>query len=79
MAHPQQLQFIETAVRHLADDFSQKRILEIGSYNVNGSIRQFFQGSTYVGVDLTEGPDVDVVCEGDKVADPDETYDLTVS
>jgi len=79
VAHAQHLLFVQMAAKHLADDFSQKRILEIGSYNVNGSIRPFFQGSTYVGVDIIAGPDVDVVCSGEKVSDPDNTYDLTVS
>ncbi len=79
MAHAQHLLFVQAAAKHLADDFSRKLILEIGSYNVNGTIRPFFQGSTYVGVDIIAGPDVDVVCPGEKVADPDETYDLAVS
>jgi hypothetical protein len=38
------------------------RTLELGSYNVNGSLRQFFTG-TYVGVDQTPGPGVDVVAK----------------
>jgi SAM-dependent methyltransferase len=79
MAHAQHLQFVEITAGHLADDFSRKCILEIGSYNVNGSIRPYFAGSTYTGVDLIPGPDVDVVCEGEKLADPDESYDLAVS
>lgn len=79
MAHAQHLQFVQLAAQHLADDFTQKRILEIGSYNVNGSIRPFFQGGTYIGVDIIPGPDVDVVSPGEKLTDPDETYDLTVS
>lgn len=33
------------------------RVLEIGSYDVNGSVREIFGGcSEYVGVDLREGP-----------------------
>ena len=79
MAHAQHLQFVQMAAKHLADDFSKIRILEIGSYNVNGSIRPFFPRSTYLGVDIIAGPDVDVVCPGEEVADLDETYDLTVS
>lgn len=79
MAHAQHLQFVQMAAKHLADDFSQLSILEIGSYNVNGSIRPFFPGSAYVGVDIIAGPDVDVVCPGEDIEDPDDTYDLTVS
>jgi hypothetical protein len=81
MAHPQQLCFVETASKHLAPDgYAEKRLLEIGSYDVNGTIRPFFSGaSKYVGVDLIAGPSVDSVIEGHKLADPDEAYDLTIA
>jgi hypothetical protein len=42
-----------------------ERALEIGSYDVNGSIRPLFSGaSTYVGIDVRPGPGVDVVASG---------------
>lgn len=40
-------------------------VLEVGSFNVNGSVRSFFKVEGYVGCDITEGPGVDVV-----LADP---------
>lgn len=79
MAHPNQLQFIEKVSQHLANDYTDKHILEVGSYDVNGSVRSYFKKSSYVGVDLTEGAGVDIVCEGNKLDHPDETYDLTLS
>ncbi len=37
-------------------------VLEVGSYNVNGSVRPLFAGCrSYVGLDLLPGPGVDVV------------------
>lgn len=79
MAHQEQLNFIRTTSESLTKDYSNHKILEIGSFDVNGSIRQFFENSTYVGVDLTEGPGVDIVCEGNKLNHPDNTYDVTLS
>lgn len=80
MAHPSQLQFVKQVAEYLEPrGYAKRRILEIGSYDINGSIRRFFPGSKYVGVDLGEGPGVDVVCEGSSVQDPDGTYDLTIS
>lgn len=39
-------------------------ILEIGSYNVNGTIRKHFRSATsYVGLDARPGPGVDVVAD----------------
>lgn len=38
------------------------RVLEYGSYNVNGSVRDLYaHAGWYVGIDLRPGPDVDVV------------------
>jgi SAM-dependent methyltransferase len=79
MAHAQQLQFIKSVTKSLTDDYSQKKIIEIGSYDVNGSVRDFFKNSSYIGVDLIAGVGVDVVCEGDKVDHPDNIYDVAIS
>jgi SAM-dependent methyltransferase len=79
MAHPEQLQFVRAVSEHLSTDYAGKRVLEIGSYDVNGSIRPLFRGSSYVGVDLTEGPGVDLVCAGDAIDHPDDSYELTIS
>lgn len=37
-------------------------VLEVGSYNVNGTVRDLFP-VPYIGVDMREGPGVDVVCD----------------
>ena len=79
MAHFQQLQFVQILARHLAPDWTGLRVLEIGSADVNGSIRPFFAGSLYTGVDLAPGPGVDLVGSGDTLALPDEHVDLAIS
>ena len=49
--------------------FSGVSVLEIGSYDINGSIRKFFkEPREYVGVDLVPGPGVDVVAHGEALA-----------
>ena len=53
MAHAHQLAFTQVVSRHLAENYNGINILEIGSFDVNGSIRTFFDGSIYTGVDLT--------------------------
>ncbi|PVG82766.1 hypothetical protein DDE18_10415 [Nocardioides gansuensis] len=56
------------------------RLLEVGSYDVNGSMREVFaKVQEFVGVDLTAGPGVDVVAYGHEVADADGSFDATVS
>jgi SAM-dependent methyltransferase len=79
MAHPQQLSFIELFSKSIETGFDQVRILEIGSYVVEGGIRDFFPSSKYLGADLTAGPGVDLVVSGHLIDHPGESYDITIS
>lgn len=58
--------------------FFNKNILEVGSWNVNGSVRQFFTNCEYTGIDLHEGKDVDIVCRASETnfVDP---FDVVIS
>ena len=57
------------------------RILDVGSLNVNGSLRSVAPGNAdYVGVDLCTGRDVDIVLEDSrKLPFLDESFDCVVS
>lgn len=57
---------------------SPPTVLEVGSYDVNGSCRPLFSGAIYVGVDRIPGPGVDVVTD---IADlhATEQFDVAVS
>jgi SAM-dependent methyltransferase len=80
MSHSQQRKFLALADElFITRNKEGLRILEIGSYDVNGSIRKVFAGSSYTGVDLCEGPGVDVVESGHKLSYPDRTFDVTIS
>lgn len=41
--------------------FTGRRVLEVGSFNVNGSVRDYFSACDYTGIDWRPGPGVDVV------------------
>ncbi len=79
MSHLQQLIYFASIARRFPRYFEGVRVLEIGSLNINGSIRQFFRGCEYLGVDLGPGPDVDLVCAGQDLALPDASFDVTCS
>lgn len=79
MSHRSQLDYIEKLSKDFPDYFNNIKMLEIGSLNINGTIRQFFKDCEYVGVDLDSGKDVDLICEGQLVDHPDNTYDTTGS
>lgn len=54
------------------------RTLEVGSYDVNGSVRPLFTGE-YVGIDHQHGPGVDEVMNGAAMSFPDASFDCVVS
>ena len=58
--HLQAFQYIARNTHGLPDG----PVLEIGSYNVNGSIRGLFEGRPYHGIDARPGPGVDEVADG---------------
>ncbi len=66
------------------DEVKGKRVIEVGSYNVNGSPRahiETLRPSEYIGVDIEEGNGVDVVCRAEDVRKlyGDESFDIVVS
>ena len=50
---------MQEQVRLFAEAYEAGRTLEIGSYDVNGGVRQYFDD--YIGIDMREGPGVDEV------------------
>jgi SAM-dependent methyltransferase len=79
MSHPQQRRFLATVAEFLPEFFVGRRVLEIGSLDVNGSARAFFADCDYTGLDLAPGPGVDVVRGGHEFDAPDGTFDVVVS
>jgi len=79
MASAVQHEFIEILARHLPGYFRGAKVLEVGSLDVNGSIRPFFDHCEYIGIDVAEGDGVDVVCQGQDYDGPDDSFDHVVS
>jgi SAM-dependent methyltransferase len=52
------------------------KILDVGSLDVNGSVRNLF--SDYTGVDMREGKNVDIVAKANKLPFDDATFDNVV-
>lgn len=69
---------------HLADRIGDEdtKILEVGSLNVNGSVRNMLikKGWKYTGVDIVRGNNVDVLLKDPyKFPFPDNYFDVTIS
>lgn len=76
MSHPQQQRFV---ARVAALHTSSGPLLEVGSLDVNGTVRGFFpRADPYVGIDLGPGRCVDVVASGHDFG-PDEAFDTVVT
>lgn len=79
MSHYEQQQYIASVKEKFPEYFNDKRVLEVGSLDINGTLRDFFTNCDYTGVDLDEGPGVDVVCEGQNLDYPDNSFDVAIS
>lgn len=79
MAHREQRQFFER-VKHMHPwSFQDGRVLDCGSLNVNGSLRDLFTGGTYLGIDIVPGKNVDYISSVHKFSSADGPFDTIVS
>ena len=79
MSHPEQLEFVRSVRSAFPDFFARRRVLEVGSGEIGPSVRQYFDGCDYIGVDVAEGPGVDHVCPGQDLAEPSQSFDVVLS
>lgn len=79
MAHNAQAVFFKTVKKTYPEFFEWKNVLEVGSLDINGSVRPLFTNCNYLGVDLDKGPGVDLAIQGQELRFPDESFDVTIS
>lgn len=80
MAGPEQRQFIEKVKQLFPVYFDDVSVFEAGSLNINGTARDFFSNTKeYLGCDLGEGPDVDVVGLAHELNLNNESFDVSIS
>ena len=79
MAHLQQQQFCSRVKEKHPEYFKNKKVLDIGSLDLNGSNRFLFEDCNYIGIDLGEGRNVDIASTGNLYDAPDEYFDTIIS
>jgi SAM-dependent methyltransferase len=79
LSHPEQIAFVGKVKAAFPRFFASARVLEVGSLDINGSVRGCFEGGTYIGLDVASGPGVDVVCQGQAYDAPDGSFDTVIS
>ena len=79
MAHEAQREYFTRLRNQFPQYFTGVKVLEIGSLNINGTVKDFFTATEYVGVDVAPGEGVDVVAQGEELTYPDNSFDVVVS
>lgn len=66
--------------KYCQENIEQKTILDIGSQDFNGTMKPIFQkAKLYIGLDQTEGKNVDIVSSSHNIPLPNESFDIVIS
>lgn len=83
MAHDAQRNFCNTVKYMFPEYFNKTKVLDCGSLDINGNNRHLFYDSEYVGVDIVNGNNVNIVCKISKAYEDkifkDNYFDVVIS
>lgn len=79
MSHQSQLDFVSSVRTKFPKAFNGAKVLEVGSLNINGTVRIFFDDCDYLGIDLGPGKDVDLVTPAHGLESPNNVFDTVIS
>lgn len=75
-AYEHALQFYNTFCKSLTETST---VVDFGSYDVNGTLRPVFARHKYIGIDMSQGPNVDIVCSNANTPFEDDSIDVVIS
>lgn len=79
MSHKAQVDYCLFVKNKFPDHFKNKKVIDFGSLDINGSNRQFFNDCEYIGLDIGPGKNVDVVARAHEYNAPDASFNVVVS
>lgn len=79
MSHIQQRNYVNKVKQKFPHFFNNIKALGIGTFNVNGTEDVYFTDCDYKGLDIGEGPGVDIICPAQDYNAPDNTFDTIIS
>lgn len=79
MTHPEQIEFITRTLAQFPELKNAINVIEVGSLNVNGTVRDYFKNASYIGIDLGSGDGVDFRCPGELLELPSGHADIVCS
>lgn len=65
--------------KYCKENIQSKSILDIGSCNVNGTLKPIFAFGKYIGLDMECGPNVDMVCDAHNIPLDNDSFDIIIS
>lgn len=65
--------------KYCKNNIQNKKVLDVGSYDVNGTMKPIFEKSQYIGLDMEEGPNVDVVGVSHDIPFGEDEFDIVIS
>ncbi len=79
MAHKEQMEYCNQIKKLYPEYFDGVYILDAGSLDINGNNQYLFTNSHYIGVDIGEGKNVDIISKIHELQLPDHTFDTIIS
>jgi SAM-dependent methyltransferase len=79
MAHEAQARFFQRVKDAYPEWFEWVNVVEMGSLNINGTVRDLFSYANFVGFDVGPGPGVDYVVPAQNVRYRDGSFDTAIS
>lgn len=79
MAHKEQQNFVMEVKNKFPNFFNNKKVLDVGSFNVCGNEKPYFDNCDFIGLDIGLGSGVDVVCPAQEYDAPDDSFDTIIS
>lgn len=79
MAHKEQIDFVLSVKAMFPQYFESVKALGIGTFNVCGTEKTFFEKSNFIGLDIGPGDGVDVICPAQDYDAPDNSFDTIIS
>ena len=79
MAHPAQQEYCLSVKEKFPEYFKNKKVLDVGSLNINGDNKYLFEDCDYAGLDIITGRNVDIVSIAHEFEASEETYDVIIS
>ena len=79
MAHKEQQDFCKKIKLNFPKYFQNKKVLDIGSLDINGNNRFLFDNCNYIGLEVGDGANVDVIAPGNLYDAPSDYFDVIIS